>query len=277
MALCVELQEIAMKKFLLLTLILAATMTAFAYTGTTIGPNVSQLNGKDLQWEAGSFDYFVMFKSLMSNEIRTQCTVDGSVGCDLAGNPEPDTCLTQSTFQLTNRHVPEDAYVEAAYLVWTTSVDPNNINNTDNTATLNFTSDDGQINQTINAVAPRTGAIGTDANPGQQDFSFEGIALEQNGMTQGGYYTYRVDITDFFNQIHAQGRDLGYKSDGMSLYGNYTVSDVDCTNNSQYISQADGMYTYSSTVMCGWSIITVYRSTKVSAKMSIVTLLDAIF
>ena len=96
MALCVELQEIAMKRFLLLTLILAATVTAFAYSGTTIGPNVSQLNGKDLQWEAGSFDYFVMFKSLMSNENRNQCTTDGSVGCDLPGNPEPDTCLTST-------------------------------------------------------------------------------------------------------------------------------------------------------------------------------------
>ncbi|MBP5591153.1 hypothetical protein J6Y50_04765 [bacterium] len=256
-----------MKKFLLLTVILLAAMTAFAYTGTTIGPNVSQLNGKDLQWEAGSFDYFVMFKSLMSNENRNLCSVDGSVGCDLDGNPEPDTCLTSSTFQLTNRYVPEDAYVEAAYLVWTASVDPNNVSFTDNTATLNFTSDDGQINQTINVAAERVGMLGTDSNPGQQDFTFEGIAIEQSGAIYGGHYTYRVDVTDFFNQIHALGRDLGYKSDGMSLYGNYTVSDVTCTNDSGYISQVQGYTTYSSTVMCGWSLITVYRSTKVSAKM----------
>ncbi|MBR4490833.1 hypothetical protein IKP13_09395, partial [bacterium] len=149
-----------MKKLFLLILALLTALPVFAYTGTTIGPNVSVLNDKELQWEAGSFDYFVMFKSLMSNENRTLCTVDGSVGCDLPGNPEPDTCLTSSTFKLTNRHVPEDAYVEAAYLVWTASVDPNNVSQIDNTATLNFTSDDGQINQTANVAAERIGALG---------------------------------------------------------------------------------------------------------------------
>lgn len=255
-----------MKKLFLLILALLTAVPVFAYTGTTIGPNVSQLDGKELQWEAGSFDYFVMFKSLMSNENRNQCSVDGSVGCDLPGNPEPDTCLTQSTFQLTNRHVPEDAYVEAAYLVWSVSVDPNNIH-TDNTATLNFTSEDGKINETIDVAASRAGMLGTDANPGQQDFTFEGIAYESSGQIVGGHYTYRVDITDFFNKIHAEGRDLGYKSDGLSLYGNYTVSGIDCTNDPSYISKVDGYTTYSSTVMAGWSIITVYRSTKVSAKM----------
>ena len=92
-----------MKRFLLLTLILAATMTAFAYTGTTIGPDVSELDGKKLQWEAGSFDYFVMFKSLMGNDIRDICTdANSPAGCDWSDNPEPDSCLQQSTFKLTN-------------------------------------------------------------------------------------------------------------------------------------------------------------------------------
>ena len=250
-----------MKKFLLLTLILAATMTAFAYDGTTIGPEVSELDGRKLQWEAGSFDYFIMFKSLMGNEVRTLCEQNGPSGCDWSDNPEPDSCLSQSTFQLTNRHVPEDAYVEAAYLVWTSSLDPNNSSHTDNTATLNFTSDDGQINKTIDVVAPRIGTAGTDANPGIQDFTFEGIVLTSNF----GFYTYRVDVTDFFNQIHAQGRDLGYKSDGLSLYGNYTVSDVECSNDSTYLSSAS--LNSSASVMCGWSLITVYRSTKISPKM----------
>ena len=258
-----------MKRLLLLTLILLAALNLAAdYTGTTIGPDVSTLDGKKLQWEAGSFDYFVMFKSLMSNEIREQCKTGTSpIGCDLPGNPEPDTCLTSSTFNLTNRHVPEDAYVEAAYLVWSVSVDPNRQNLTDNTATLNFASDDGQINETANVTAPRVGMLGTDANPGQQDFTFEGMAYENAGAIIGGHYTYRVDVTDFFSKIHEKGRELGYKSDGMSLYGNYTVSDIECTNDSQYISQSDSYSTYSSTVMCGWSLITVYRSTKVDAKM----------
>ena len=261
-----------MKKLLLLTLILAATMTAFAYDGTTIGPEVSTLDGKKLQWEAGSFDYFVMFKSLMGNDIRDSCVdANSPAGCDWTDNgdynPEPDSCLPQSTFKLTNAHIPEDAYVEAAYLVWTSSLDPKNVFNTDNTATLNFTSDDGQITQTINAVAPRIGTAGTDSNPGIQDFTFEGITTEQNGTIYGGYYTYRVDVTDFFNLIHAQGRELGYKTDGMSLYGSYTVSDVECSNDSDYLSQIVGGNGYSASVMCGWSLITVYRSVRVNPKM----------
>lgn len=257
-----------MKKLLVFIFVLSAVLSASAYEGTTIGPEVSTLDGKKLQWEAGSFDYFVMFKSLMGNDVREICSSASSpVGCDWEDNPEPDSCLPQSTFQLTNQHVPEDAYVEAAYLVWTSSLDPNNVNHTDNTATLNFTSDDGQITQTINAVAPRIGTAGTDANPGQQDFTFEGITTEQSGTIYGGYYTYRVDVTDFFNQIHAKGRDLGYKSDGMSLYGSYTVSDVECSNDSNYLSQIVGTNGYSASVMCGWSLITVYRSTRISPKM----------
>ena len=257
-----------MKKFFVFVFVLAAMLPAFAYDGTTIGPEVSTLDGRKLQWEAGSFDYFVMFKSLMGNDIREICASASSpAGCDWSDNPEPDSCLPQSTFQLTNRHVPEDAYVEAAYLVWTSSLDPNNVFHTDNTATLNFTSDDGQITQVINAVAPRTGTAGTDSNPGQQDFTFEGITDESGGTIYGGYYTYRVDVTDFFNQIHAKGRDLGYKSDGMSLYGNYTVSDVECSNDSSYLSKVVSGSGYSASVMCGWSLITVYRSTRVNPKM----------
>ena len=257
-----------MKKLLVFVFVLSAVLSAFAYDGTTIGTEVSTLDGKKLQWEAGSFDYFVMFKSLMGNDIREICSSESSpAGCDWQDNPEPDSCLPQSTFQLTNSHVPEDAYVEAAYLVWTSSLDPNNVNHTDNTATLNFKSDDGQITEVVNAVAPRIGTAGTDANPGQQDFTFEGITSEYNNTIYGGYYTYRVDVTDFFNQIHAKGRDLGYKSDGMSLYGSYTVSDVECSNDSNYLSQVSGGSGYSASVMCGWSLITVYRSTRVKPKM----------
>ncbi len=257
-----------MKRFLLFVFILSAVFSAFAYEGTTIGPEVSELDGKKLQWEAGSFDHFVMFKSLMGNDIREICTSESSpAGCDWDDNPEPDSCLPSSTFQLTNHHVPEDAYVEAAYLVWTSSLDPNNVFNTDNTATLNYVSNDGQINETINVTAPRIGTAGTDANPGQQDFTFEGITTESGGTIYGGYYTYRVDVTDFFSIIHAQGRNLGYSSDGLSLYGNYTVSDVECSNDSGYLSQIVGTSGYSASVMCGWSLITVYRSTRVKPKM----------
>ncbi|MBO4441924.1 hypothetical protein J5834_07375 [bacterium] len=261
-----------MKKvfFVLVTLLLSAVLFGEDYTGTTIGPDVAVLNGKKLQWEAGSFDYFVMFKSLMTNNIRSECNSTTSpVGCDLPGNPEADTCLAQSTFTLTPSHVPEDAYVEAAYLVWTTSVDPSNTATTDNSAHLLYESTDGVIGMETDVIAPRVGTLGVDAaNPGQQDFTFEGIGMtDYSGNVGAGYYTYRVDVTDFFTEIHERGREYGYKSDGLSLYGDYTVSGVDCTNNSQYISQVSGGSIYSSTVIAGWSLITVYRSTRVPAKM----------
>lgn len=89
-----------MKKFFLFFLLFCFTTILFAYTGTTIGPNVSSLDGKNLQWESGSFDYFVMFKSLMENKIRTPCAgadQNNSVGCDLDGNPEADSCLSESS------------------------------------------------------------------------------------------------------------------------------------------------------------------------------------
>jgi len=252
-------------------MLLSVPLVLAAYTGTNIGPDVAELDGKKLQWEAGSFDYFVMFKSLMANNTRTQCDYNNSsqqVGCDMPNNPESDTCLPQSTFKLESKHVPPDAYVEGAYLVWSTTIDPNAVNMpTDNTATLTFTSTDGAVTYSKEIVAPRVGVPGTDANPGQQDFTFEGMAIESSGQTVGGYYTYRVDVTDFFEMIHSMGLEAGYGSDGISLLGDYTVSGVSCTNNSQYISQVASGGIYSSTVVCGWSLIMVYRSIQVEPKM----------
>lgn len=258
------------KLFVLLFFVFIHSIVFAQYTGQMIGPDVAELNGKKLQWEAGSYDYFVMFKSLMENRIRVQCDTnpDPSIGCDLPNNPEADTCLTESTFSLTSKHVPDDAFVEAAYLVWSTSIDPNSpMAPTDNTATINFESSDKKIFDSANVVAPRQGVAGTVANNGNPDFSFEGITIEDGGKVFGGYYTYRVDVTDFFAGIHEKGRVEGYGSDGMALYGDYTVSDVACTNNPAYISQINGNSIYSSTVVCGWSLILVYRSYRVSPKM----------
>ena len=61
----------------------------------------------------------------------------------------------------------------------------------------------------------------------------------------------------------------------LSLYGKYTVSDVFCSEDPNLISRVQEeqsltntvIYTYSSTDIAGWSLITIYRSSKVSAKM----------
>jgi len=260
-----------MKKKLFVVLVMLFFMPIYAqYTGQVMGPNVSQLDGKELKWEAGSFDHFVMFKSLMTNKNRVQCDTnpDPSIGCDLPGNPESDTCLSESTFTLKEGSIPSDAYIERAFLVWSTSIDPNNaMAPTDNQAAISFASSDGAITDTLSVTAPRQGVAGTESNPGQQDFTFEGVAFENAGVIQGGYYTYRVDVTDWFVGIHKKGREAGVLEDGYSLVGDYTVSDVACTNNSMYISQIANGSIYSSTVVAGWSVILVYRSMRISPKM----------
>lgn len=260
-----------MKKILTVVFIMFMLGTVYAqYTGQIIGPDVSQMDGKDLKWEAGSFDHFVMFKSLMTNNIRVLCSTnpDPSFGCDLEGNPEPDTCLTESTFTLKKGHIPSDAYVERAFLVWSTSIDPDNPTApTDNQATISFASSDGTVADTRSVTAPRQGVPGTGSNPGIQDFTFEGLAIESGGTIYGGYYTYRVDITDWFVYLHTKGREAGVFEDGYSLIGDYTVSDVDCSAHPNYISQVANGNIYSSTVIAGWSVILVYRSQRISPKM----------
>ena len=259
-----------MKKSFILVFVMFMSGTVYAqYTGQVIGPNVSQLDGKELKWEAGSFDHFVMFKSLMTNNNRVQCSTnpEPSIGCDLPGNPESDTCLTESTFTLREGLIPSDAYIERAFLVWSTSIDPDNaMAPTDNQATISFAPSDGAITETLSVTAPRQGVAGTESNVGQQDFTFEGVAFESSGVIQGGYYTYRVDVTDWFVGIHAKGREAGVLEDGQSLFGEYTVSDVACTSHPNYISQVANGSTYSSTAVAGWSVILVYRSQKISPK-----------
>ena len=259
-----------MKKILFVVLI-ALPLLVFGFTGTTMSSQVSELDGKKLQWEAGSYDYFVMFKSLIANNIRTSCSTvpeDQSVGCDWDTNPEGDTCLQSSTFVLDSSRVPADAYVEAAYLVWAGTVEPNTTAlPVTNTAKLSFESSDGKVQVSETVTAARQGTLGSDTNTAQQDFSFEGMVIEDSGTVYGGYYTYRVDVTEIFHQIHDLGREAGYTSDGLSLVGSYTVGDVVCSDNPAYISQVVGYSTYSSSVIGGWSIILVYRSVQVDPKM----------
>lgn len=248
-----------MKRLLVVFIVLLSIPLSAAFTGTKIGPNVSELDGKKLQWEAGSFDYFVMFKSLIANNIRTSCESGGGYGCDWTGNPEGDTCLASSTFTLDSSKLPQDAYVESAFLVWSASVDPNMMNApTDNKATLQFTSSDNQVIYSQDFTASRQGILGTDNNHGQQDFTFE-------GFTDGsfGFYTYRIDITEFFSTIHAMGLEAGYGSDGMSIVGSYTVSNIKCSADQSYLSSSNN----SGGVIGGWSIILVYRSVQIDPKM----------
>lgn len=214
-----------------------------------IGPDVSMLDGKQLKWEEGSRDYFVMHKTLLKH-------VTGAADTQ-AGNPQADTCVDPSvgtTYELIEKFMPDDAYVEAAYLMWIGGVAPTLLQQpTDNSVTLDFkhtSFSNIDTNQTV--TAPVTGMLNA-----SQGFSFEGFSMsDTSGST--GIFTYRVDVTDFFKQIHQKGRDAGLSADGMSLLGKYTVSGMDCSNDQAYIS--------TSGVTGGWALAMVYNSAKISPK-----------
>ena len=245
--------------------------TVFSFTGTNISSEVSELYGKKLQWTNGNFDYFVMFKSLIENNTRVKCSEveeNESLGCDLESNPEGDTCLSSSTFTLKPEHIPNDAYVEAAYLVWSGNVDPDKTDQpVENTANFSFISADGSISIEKTVTAGRKGVIGTDSENGQQDFIFEGMAYESEGATYGGNYTYRVDITDIFDNIHDSGREAGITLDGNSLLGDYTVGNTVCSDDELYVSKISGYSIRSSNLTAGWAIILVFQSEKIDPKM----------
>ncbi|HSW60227.1 MAG TPA: hypothetical protein VLJ60_05475, partial [bacterium] len=105
------------------------------FLSAVIGPNVSTLNGQELKWEDGPYDYFVMFKSLIE-QVTGETTKQDS-------NPQADSCIeidTGSTFILTPEHIPSDAYVERAFLIWIAAHDPEKFHDqTDNSVTLSFT------------------------------------------------------------------------------------------------------------------------------------------
>ena len=252
-----------LKLFSLLFILTFISLNLFAqtYMGKSLGPDVSQLNGQQLKWETGSHDYFVMFKSMLADNVRTICDNQGNPeGCDAQGNPQADTCLDHSTYELTQGKIPLDAYIEKAILVWSTDQNPANLDGpTDNKVHLKFESTDGNRANEEDVSLPEK-ALSSDENHGNPDFSFEGFKFKRGGTSYDtGYYTYRADVTDFFKKIHDDARANGVDFDGLGLLGKYTVSDLECHNDSVYVSGA-------SMIVSGWSLILIYRSETVNPK-----------
>lgn len=82
-------------------------------------------------WADGGQDFFVMFNSNIDNKL------------DLFGedpdNPQGDTCVDESLFTLTDFHIPDDAIIEKAYLIWMGAVDPSKFDEpTDNSVKLKW-------------------------------------------------------------------------------------------------------------------------------------------
>ena len=215
---------------------------AFLIAGT-LGPDVSKYRDEELKWEDGAYGYHVMFKTLLEN-----LTADGD-------NPQADACISESTgstYTLDASHVPTDAYVERAFLVWSGAVPIANINDpTDNEVFFSYNSTDGQISLNETIKAKKAYKITESA-----DFEFDAFRDLEN--PNHSYFTYRVDVTEFFKTIHDKGRDLGFEYDGYSLFGDYNLSGLTCASDSSYIGSTE--------MVSGWSLVMIYTSTEISPK-----------
>jgi len=217
-----------------------------------------------MSWEDGGQDFFVMFNSNIDNKIKLYGETNE--------NPQGDTCVESSSFTLDNFHIPEDAIIEKAYLIWMGAVDPAKLEEpTDNKVHLAFKQTaDHNVEYAADILAGEEGKGKklTDA----PSFEFEGITYPyavtlgctetDEGTLQNdfniGYFTYRVDITDFFNQIYEINKAADHQEGTGEYYGTYTFSDLDCTDHDAYKCQT--------TMVSAWSIFFIYRSKHIKPK-----------
>ncbi|MBO4699634.1 hypothetical protein J5690_08525 [bacterium] len=233
-------------------LILAAFLLPFAAGAKAIGPSVSVYRDKELKWEDGAFGYHVMFKSLLENKEAE--TADPN----LPPNPQGDTCRDSSTYTLDMSHIPADAIIEDAYLVWTGAVAVAKKNDpTDNEVSLSFVSGDGTIRHSDTIKGKKAYKV---ADAGTVSFEFD--AFKDTDDPNKSWFTYRVNVLDFFQKIQEKGRAGAVEGasfyDGYSLLGNYTLSGLECTN--------DAVYKGSTEMVSDWSIILIYSSVEISPK-----------
>ncbi len=239
------------------------TVSGADFTGTPIPMNggiAVDADGNELKWEEGNHDYFIMFKSLL--DLSTECTEwnyddpPKEVPCS---NPQADQCLpesTGSTYSLKAENIPYDAVIEAAYLVWTSAVSVSDFSSPmDNGVNIKFSHQDAGFSVgPMSVEASRQGYLADKAGATgdmKQDFEFEGFKLESDGEA---LYTYRVDITEFFNEILDEGRGAGLVSDGLSYLGDYNVSGLGCFTG------------YEDAMVSNWAVIFVYSSSSPGMK-----------
>lgn len=220
--------------FLAVIFILTTSLTASFFDS-----EVSTYENKELKWEDGAYGHFVMFKSNLK--------IDTDSGNEICVDE-----ATGTTYTLDSTHVPQDTLTERAFLVWTGAVPIADLNEpTDNEVTLKYNSADGEI--TLEETITATKAYKTTEDGG---FEFEGFRDQDE--PNHSFFTYRVDITDFFKEIHEAGRDLGLEYDGYSLYGEYNVSGQTCASDSSYTSVSQ--------MVSDWSVILIYTSEKIDPK-----------
>ncbi len=231
-----------MKKLFVLFAVLLVSALMLA---KQLGPDVAVYKGEKLQWEEGARSYFVMFKSLLENR---------DTAGDAAGNPQADHCMDEAagaTYTLTLDHVPQDAYIDRAFLIWTGAVPQTDLDKTlDNEVTLKFTASDGGYTVSKDVVVPAK------TLKSANDFTFESYRFPDD--PNQAYFTYRTDITDFFKEIHEEGVKHGNDAFGMQLLGDYNLSNLTCADDAVYVNK--------SVMVSGWAIILIYTSEEISPK-----------
>jgi len=215
-----------------------------------------------MSWEDGGQDFFVMFNSNISDLVKLYNESDD--------NPQGDTCIESSSFTLNSFHIPEDAIVEYAYLVWMGAVDPERLEDpTDNEVFLSFTQTaDSSVEY---AQVIRAGATGKKLDDAPS-FDFEGIKYTSYGASVGcsetgygdaidtkvGYFTYRTEISDFFRNIYEASKTAGHQDGSGEYYGTYTFSGLDCTSHD--------VYRCNTTMVSSWALVVIYRSQNIRPK-----------
>ncbi len=219
-------------------------------------------DGNPLKWEQFGGDYFVMFNSLIADQTQM-------FGEDRVKNPQGDACVPSSSFDLKDIHLPKDADIERAFLVWMNAVDPSIVDAksaVDNKVHLKFEPE-------LYSEVKEFDVEGEPKNAGNNEstFSYEYVGYDEGvttgcsesaqgsdgGTKQVGYYTYRIDITDKFQEILGTGENGGFLNRDAML-GKYTVSDLDCSNHDYYRCKT--------TMVSAWAIVLVYKSQEVNAK-----------
>ena len=243
-----------MKKFLIVLMFFvpAILFAAIGDNGISTAPD-----GSLLKWEEGAWDFFIMHKTAID---RVTGEANKSNGTDnTAQNPQADTFVDPNvgtTYTLTSKHIPPDADVDRAFLVWLSTQDPDNLaGNTNNSVTLSFqNASDPEITLEIPVTASIQGnlAMTTIGN-----FEYEALNMPDTSTGNTGVYTYRVEISDFMKEIIKAGEAKGMNS-GEALYGNYTVKGITGSNHTNYLT--------TSGLVGGWFIPFVYTLAHINPK-----------
>ena len=258
-----------MKKFLSLLIFLFPVFlfAVIGQGGISIAPD-----GSTLKWEEGAWDFFIMHKSVLerSPQHNAEIADDGSPIDDTA-NPQADSLVDPTigtTYRLTSKHIPPDADVSRAFLIWLADVDPYALDQpTKNHVTLSFTNaTDPTLSFSQEVQASYQGDLSRD-NKGVFEYEAvrDSVAPQLNkdpycpGETAGytGYYTYRVEVSEFMKTIIAMGEARGMQP-GEALYGDYNVKGIESSNHCLYMKQ--------SSMAGGWALPFVYTSSHIRAK-----------